>query len=63
MENFKPGDVVRLKSGGPLMTVSHPQKGSSDQMLWCEWFAAVTGADAKEVKGHAFAPEMLVKSK
>jgi uncharacterized protein YodC (DUF2158 family) len=34
---FKPGDIVRLKSGGPDMTVSSidPHK----KYLHCEWFA------------------------
>jgi uncharacterized protein YodC (DUF2158 family) len=31
---FKPGDVVQLNSGGPLMTVSIV----SGQVITCEWF-------------------------
>ncbi len=34
-ETFKPGDVVRLKSGGPQMTVSRVDNGR----VLCEWFA------------------------
>ena len=32
---FKVGDTVRLKSGGPLMTIDQidPQSG-----IWCTWF-------------------------
>ena len=33
---MKPGDVVRLKSGGPAMTVAIVQGNGH---LWCEWFA------------------------
>jgi uncharacterized protein YodC (DUF2158 family) len=46
---FKVGDTVRLKSGGPLMTVTglgtDPQKG---QMVWTSWF----DASGKENHGH-----------
>ena len=31
---FKPGDIVALKSGGPLMTVTKVEGGR----VWCEWF-------------------------
>lgn len=33
---FKIGDVVQLKSGGPLMTVSNP--GNEGSTMTCEWF-------------------------
>jgi uncharacterized protein YodC (DUF2158 family) len=42
MTDFKIGDTVRLKSGGPLMTISG--KGTdnagynSDDYKLCEWF-------------------------
>jgi uncharacterized protein YodC (DUF2158 family) len=49
---FKPGDTVRLKSGGPLMTVKVKQ--SSDE-LYCEWFD-----DKKNLQGRAFAVSSLV---
>jgi uncharacterized protein YodC (DUF2158 family) len=32
--NFKPGDQVQLKSGGPVMTIN----SISDGEAWCEWF-------------------------
>lgn len=36
-EAFKVGDVVRLKSGGPLMTIHY--KGSDAQALGVTWFS------------------------
>lgn len=42
MVEFKIGDTVRLKSGGPLMTISGIGKDSSltpNKDYWlCEWF-------------------------
>jgi uncharacterized protein YodC (DUF2158 family) len=38
MANFKPGDVVMLKSGGPYMTVSFVVQGSNHGELLCHWF-------------------------
>lgn len=32
--SFKPGSVVRLKSGGPQMTVEH----MNDGVVYCVWF-------------------------
>lgn len=62
MAKFKVGDTVRLKSGGPLMTVSVAQH---DDDTWCTWFdergkreeatfnAATLEADDGTVKGFA----------
>jgi uncharacterized protein YodC (DUF2158 family) len=52
MASFKAGDVVKLRSGGPIMTV----KGitATGSALFCMWFN-----DKDEVKEHLFAPEML----
>ena len=36
MSEFKPGDIVRLKSGGPQMTVESIDK--KDGGLLCLWF-------------------------
>ena len=37
MNEFNPGDVVVLKSGGPKMTVDQIEAGSR-QKVWCDWF-------------------------
>jgi uncharacterized protein YodC (DUF2158 family) len=36
MSEFKKGDVVRLKSGGPKMTVWGPDEAAGG--LLCQWF-------------------------
>ena len=40
MENFKVGDVVRLKSGGPKMTVICADESLDKKHFWCHcsWF-------------------------
>lgn len=35
-DQFKPGDVVELKGGGPDMTIS----SVDDDSAYCEWFDA-----------------------
>lgn len=39
-EEFKKGDVVVLKSGGPRMTVANVGASALDgeQTIWCIWF-------------------------
>jgi uncharacterized protein YodC (DUF2158 family) len=49
---FKPGDVVQLKSGGPKMTVKNI---SSNGEIVALWFAG-----AKQESG-SFPPETLLK--
>jgi uncharacterized protein YodC (DUF2158 family) len=45
---FKVGDTVRLKSGGPLMTVTGVGNDEKrGQMVWTSWFV-----NNKEDKGH-----------
>jgi uncharacterized protein YodC (DUF2158 family) len=34
---FKPGDVVRLISGGPLMTVDEVAEDNGKPMVYCIW--------------------------
>jgi uncharacterized protein YodC (DUF2158 family) len=38
--SFQPGDLVRLKSGGPLMTVEQVGKTAltNEDGVWCTWF-------------------------
>jgi uncharacterized protein YodC (DUF2158 family) len=39
MSEFKPGDVVVLKSGGPKMTVEQIGNNNFDRpTVWCDWF-------------------------
>jgi uncharacterized protein YodC (DUF2158 family) len=36
LKKFKPGDIVRLKSGGPDMTVTEPHHNEEEWI--CKWF-------------------------
>lgn len=46
MNEFKPGDVVQLKSGGPRMTISKIGADAySIPSAWCDWF------ETKQEKG------------
>jgi uncharacterized protein YodC (DUF2158 family) len=38
-EQFKSGDVVQLKSGGPLMTVTRPNRETVNGSVSLVWFA------------------------
>lgn len=40
MENrqFNPGDIVVLRSGGPLMTITYLNAGYSERDVACSWF-------------------------
>lgn len=37
-EEFKPGDVVELKSGGPLMTIVFIEEKNNGAEACCTWF-------------------------
>ncbi len=52
---FKPGDVVQLKSGGPPMTVERSSNVGEGygELLHCSWWAG------KELKHENFAPAAL----
>lgn len=53
MEKFKIGDVVKLKSGGPNMTVTDTDLDPGES-YWCQWFAG-----SKEQKAHFPADALL----
>lgn len=52
MAGFKVGDTVRLKSGGPLMTVTEVQ----DAEVWTIWF----DKSDKEQKGYYANSDALI---
>lgn len=56
MERVKSGDIVRLKSGGPAMTV---QSEMSDGTLLCQWFVGqkVESAYFKEAQLDSSTPD------
>jgi uncharacterized protein YodC (DUF2158 family) len=41
--DFHAGDLVKLKSGGPVMTVERVGKASmtEEEAVWCVWFETV----------------------
>lgn len=49
------GDVVQLKSGGPIMTIRWCQERNGVMTAWCDWF------DKSDQKGHGFMPNQLEK--
>lgn len=49
MREFKVGDTVKLKSGGPAMTINKIDGNE----ISCQWF------DNKEIKGATFIKEVL----
>jgi uncharacterized protein YodC (DUF2158 family) len=51
MEQFREGDVVQLKSGGPLMTISK----LGETGIYCDWFIK------DELKHGVFKPYQLKK--
>lgn len=50
------GDVVRLKSGGPMMTVSSVAERNEKMTAWCDWFVN------DEHKSNAFRVVQLTKT-
>ena len=49
MAEFKPGDLVQLKSGGPKMTVHTEDRG----VVKCQWFAVM------KLESGLFSPDSL----
>jgi uncharacterized protein YodC (DUF2158 family) len=56
MLSFKVGDTVKLKSGGPDMTVTRIGTAGDEPMVWCVWFEGTKDAYA------LFPPEALKAS-
>lgn len=44
MSEFSPGDLVRVKSGGPTMTVEQcsTRHMTGEPAVWCVWFEKTT---------------------
>lgn len=53
MAEFKIGDVVRLKSGGPSMTVAAVGVGIMGDEIYCAWF------EGKKKHAESFPPGAL----
>lgn len=58
---FKPGDVVQLKSGGSPMTVERvgTHNGTQEETVWCVWKETV--GKREEVHRETFSPATLRK--
>lgn len=58
---FKPGDLVQVKSGGPIMTVEQVGKTAmlEEDAVWCVWFEKVGSRQVAQNK--TFAPIVLEK--
>lgn len=58
---FAPGDLVRLKSGGPVMTVetTGPTAMFNEVVVWVTWFDKV--GNRQVVQRDTFAPVLLQK--
>ncbi len=57
MEEIKPGDIVMLKSGGPLMTVVEIE---NDKSARCVWFPKGAG---EKLIGDNFMLHILAKDR
>lgn len=60
--SFEAGDVVQLKSGGPVMTVEQVGKGgmTGEDTVWCVWFEKVGNRQTRQEA--TFRPTSLEKS-
>lgn len=56
MPEFKPGDRVTVRSGGPIMTVA---KIVNDGLVRCVWFPGGPHGPGTDPKSHAFEAEAL----
>ena len=57
---FEMGDVVRLKSGGPAMTVYGPNQRDPDNIV-CQWFDQTGDGSWGTSKTESFKSGMLKK--
>jgi uncharacterized protein YodC (DUF2158 family) len=59
--DFSPGDLVRLKSGGPTMTVEQvgTKAYTEEAAVWCVWFEKV--GNKQVVQRDTFTPTVLEK--
>lgn len=53
-DKFKVGDVVILKSGGPLLTVAELTETDGNAVIGCGWFTR-----EGEIRSAEFAPALL----
>ena len=58
---FKPGELVQVKSGGPVMTVELVGTSAmyGEEMVRCVWFEKVGNKQVPQT--HGFAPVVLEK--
>jgi uncharacterized protein YodC (DUF2158 family) len=64
MNTFKPGDIVRLKSGGLKMTVSEIVGKENDVTvicLWTEYGDMFDGVRPETIQERGFKPHVIVK--
>jgi uncharacterized protein YodC (DUF2158 family) len=59
--DFKPGDLVRVKSGGPAMTVEQvaARAMTGEEAVWCVWFEKV--GQRQVAQKETFVPVVLEK--
>lgn len=60
--NFEAGELVKLKSGGPTMTVEQVGQKSmtGEDAVWCVWFERI--GNKQVVQRDTFAPVVLDKA-
>lgn len=59
---FVIGDVVRVKGGGPKMTVETTSAGPSRNMVGCVWFPPNGQGGWGDIQRKAFDRDVLVKA-
>ena len=58
---FKAGDLVRVKSGGPIMTVKRVGKNmAEEEVVWCVWFEKIGSRQVAQEE--QFVPVVLEKA-